>query len=44
MKRRLGLLAALLLLGFAMPHAFAADDNFPTRQIKTLPFVSKVAV
>src|ERR1700686_3731095 len=39
MKRRSGFLATLLLVGFAMPQAFAADDNFPTRQIKIIvPF------
>ncbi len=39
MKTRLGFLAALVLLGVAMPHAFAADDNYPTRQIKIIvPF------
>jgi tripartite-type tricarboxylate transporter receptor subunit TctC len=39
MRRRSGLFAALLLAGFALPHAFAADDNFPTRQIRIIvPF------
>jgi tripartite-type tricarboxylate transporter receptor subunit TctC len=38
-KTRLGFLAALVLLGVATPHAFAADDNYPTRQIKIIvPF------
>src|SRR5216684_7090316 len=37
---RWGFLAALLLLlGLAMPRAVAADDNYPTRQIKIIvPF------
>jgi len=38
-KTRLGFLAALALLGVAMPRALAADDNYPTRQIKIIvPF------
>jgi tripartite-type tricarboxylate transporter receptor subunit TctC len=39
MKLRSGILAALLLAGFAMPQAFAAGDTFPTRQIRIIvPF------
>ena len=38
MKLRFHLLAGLVLLGLAGPHANAADD-FPTRQIKIIvPF------
>jgi tripartite-type tricarboxylate transporter receptor subunit TctC len=38
-KMRWGFLAALVLLGLAMPRAVAADDNYPTRQIKIIvPF------
>ncbi|HEV7410763.1 MAG TPA: tripartite tricarboxylate transporter substrate binding protein [Bradyrhizobium sp.] len=39
MKLRLGLFAGLLLLGFAAPHANAAEDDYPKRQIKIIvPF------
>src|SRR3954454_10770611 len=39
MKLRLGLLAGLLLLGPAVPHANAAEEDYPTRQIKIIvPF------
>jgi tripartite-type tricarboxylate transporter receptor subunit TctC len=38
-KTRLDFLAALVLLGVAMPGAVAADDNYPARQIKIIvPF------
>src|SRR3954463_10048301 len=39
MKLRLGLLAGLLLLGPAVPHANAAEEDYPKRQIKIIvPF------
>src|SRR4029077_3727521 len=39
MKLRSGLLAGLVLLGLAAPHAAAAEDDYPTRQIKIIvPF------
>ena len=39
MKLRSGILAGLLLLGLAMPHANAAEDDYPKRQIKIIvPF------
>src|SRR3954471_4384854 len=39
MKLRLGLLAGLLLLGPAVPHANAAEGDYPKRQIKIIvPF------
>src|SRR3954451_16490107 len=39
MKLRLGLLAGLLLLGTAVPHANAAEDDYPKRQIRVVvPF------
>src|SRR4051794_1644344 len=39
MKLRLGLLGGLLLLGPAVPHANAAEDDYPKRQIKIIvPF------
>src|SRR3984885_4605074 len=39
MTLRSGLLAGLLLLGLAAPHAHAADDDYPKRQIKIIvPF------
>src|SRR3954466_15819226 len=39
MKLRSGVLAGLLLLGLAVPHAVAADDDYPKRQIKIIvPF------
>src|SRR5260370_20789384 len=39
MKLRSGVLAGLLLLGLAAPHANAADDEYPKRQIKIIvPF------
>src|ERR1700704_4088858 len=39
MKLRSGLLAGLVLLGFAVPQAVAAADDYPKRQIKIIvPF------
>src|SRR6201991_1071516 len=39
MKLRSGVLAGLLLLGLAVPHASAAEDDYPKRQIKIIvPF------
>jgi tripartite-type tricarboxylate transporter receptor subunit TctC len=39
MKLRSGLLAGLVLLGLAVPHAVAAADDYPQRQIKIIvPF------
>src|SRR3954453_17375611 len=39
MKLRSGILAGLLLLGPAVPHANAAEDDYPKRQIKIIvPF------
>src|SRR3954449_5260377 len=39
MKLRLGLLAGLLLLGPAVPHANAAEEDYPKRQVKIIvPF------
>src|ERR1700680_4784295 len=39
MKLRSGLLAGLVLLGLAAPHAVAAADDYPNRQIKIIvPF------
>jgi tripartite-type tricarboxylate transporter receptor subunit TctC len=39
MKLRLGLFAGLLLFGLAVPHANAAEDDYPKRQIKIIvPF------
>ena len=39
MKLRSGVLAGLLLLGLAAPHAVAAADDYPQRQIKIIvPF------
>src|SRR4051812_29645697 len=39
MKLRFGLLGGLLLIGLAVPHANAAEDDYPKRQIKIIvPF------
>jgi tripartite-type tricarboxylate transporter receptor subunit TctC len=39
MRLRPGVLAAVVLLGLLGPQARAADDNYPTRQIKIIvPF------
>jgi tripartite-type tricarboxylate transporter receptor subunit TctC len=39
MRLRSGVLAGLLLLGLAVPHANAAEDDYPKRQIKIIvPF------
>jgi tripartite-type tricarboxylate transporter receptor subunit TctC len=39
MKLRSGVLAGLLLLGLAVPHANAAEEDYPKRQIKIIvPF------
>jgi tripartite-type tricarboxylate transporter receptor subunit TctC len=39
MKLRSGILAGLLLLGLAVPHANAAEDDYPKRQIRIIvPF------
>jgi tripartite-type tricarboxylate transporter receptor subunit TctC len=39
MKLRSGVVAGLLLLGLAVPHANAAEDDYPKRQIKIIvPF------
>ena len=39
MRLRSGVLAGLLLLGLAAPHANAAEDDYPKRQIKIIvPF------
>jgi tripartite-type tricarboxylate transporter receptor subunit TctC len=39
MRLRSGVLAGLLLLGLAVPHANAADDEYPKRQIRIIvPF------
>src|SRR3954471_8529556 len=39
MRLRSGILAGLLLLGVAAPHAIAAEDDYPKRQIKIIvPF------
>ena len=39
MRLRSGVLAGLLLLGLAVPHAKAAEEDYPKRQIKIIvPF------